>query len=151
MSVEILDNGAEKFTTSGGITIVRQRPDTPYKGAIEAYVDGLNSRRGAVFSSNYEYPGRCTCWDTVSDRPAAGHFGARPLDVHRGVEQPRRVLLPIIARTLLPLKDVTLTQTTERRLALKIAEPGRVFTEEAALARAVGVHGAARNHRFVPH
>ena len=36
-----------------------------YAGAIEAYVDGLNTRRGAVFSSNYEYPGRYTRWDTA--------------------------------------------------------------------------------------
>ena len=36
-----------------------------YAGSIEAYIDGLNSRRGAVFSSNYEYPGRYTRWDTA--------------------------------------------------------------------------------------
>ncbi|WP_442582584.1 anthranilate synthase [Mesorhizobium sp. ASY16-5R] len=130
MSVEILDNGAEKFTTSGGITIVRQRHDTPYKGAIEAYVDGLNSRRGAVFSSNYEYPGRYTRWDTaVIDPPLVISARGRSMRVE-ALNSRGEVLLPIIARTLLPLKDVTLTQTTQRRLALKIAEPGRVFTEE---------------------
>ncbi|MFI0847278.1 anthranilate synthase [Mesorhizobium sp. IMUNJ 23232] len=130
MSVEILDNGAEKFVTSGGITIVRQRHDTPYKGAIEAYVDGLNSRRGAVFSSNYEYPGRYTRWDTaVIDPPLVISARGRSMRIE-ALNSRGEVLLPIIARTLLPLKDVTLTQTTERRLALKIAEPGRVFTEE---------------------
>ena len=36
----------------------------------------------------------------------------------------------MIARTLLAVKDITLTQTTKRRLALKVTEPGRVFTEE---------------------
>jgi anthranilate synthase len=130
MSVEILDNGAEKFVTSGGITIVRQRHDTPYKGAIEAYVDGLNSRRGAVFSSNYEYPGRYTRWDTaVIDPPLVISARGRSMRIE-ALNSRGEVLLPIIARTLLPLKEVTLTQTTGRRLALKIAEPGRVFTEE---------------------
>ncbi|MEQ1949895.1 anthranilate synthase [Mesorhizobium sp. CN2-181] len=130
MSVEILDNGAEKFVTSGGISIVRQRHDTPYKGAIEAYVDGLNSRRGAVFSSNYEYPGRYTRWDTaVIDPPLVISARGRSMRIE-ALNSRGKVLLPVIARTLLPLKDITLTQTTEHRLALKIAEPGRVFTEE---------------------
>ena len=69
MTVEQLENGAERFVTAGGVTITRQRHDVPYAGAIEAYVDGLNSRRGAVFSSNYEYPGRYTRWDTATIDP----------------------------------------------------------------------------------
>jgi anthranilate synthase len=40
------------------------------------------------------------------------------------------MMLPFIARALLAVKDITLTQTTKRRLALTVAEPGRVFTEE---------------------
>ncbi len=54
MTTKVLDNGAERFVTAGGVTITRERHDQPYEGAIDAYVDGLNSRRGAVFSSNYE-------------------------------------------------------------------------------------------------
>lgn len=65
MSMEILEDGSERFDTAGGITITRQRHDRPYAGAIESYIDGLNSRRGTVFSSNYEYPGRYTRWDTA--------------------------------------------------------------------------------------
>ncbi len=130
MSVEILDNGAEKFTTTGGITIVRERHDTPYAGAIEAYIEGLNSRRGAVFSSNYEYPGRYTRWDTaVIDPPLVISARGRALRIE-ALNSRGEVMLPAIAQTLLPVKDVKLTQTTTRRLALKIDEPGRVFTEE---------------------
>jgi anthranilate synthase len=130
MSVEILDNGAEKFVTAGGITIVRQRHDTPYAGAIEAYVDALDSRRGAVFSSNYEYPGRYTRWDTaIVDPPLVVSARGRSMRIE-ALNRRGEALLPVIAQTLLAEKDLTLTQTTERRLALTIAEPGRVFTEE---------------------
>ena len=62
--MEVLENGAERFLTGRGQHYPR-RHDAPYAGAIEAYIDGLNSRRGAVFSSNYEYPGRYTRWDTA--------------------------------------------------------------------------------------
>ncbi len=65
MTVEVLENGAERFVTAGGVAVTRQRHDTAYHGAIETYIDGLDTRRGAVFSSNYEYPGRYTRWDTA--------------------------------------------------------------------------------------
>ncbi len=130
MSVEILDNGAEKFTTTGGITIVRERHDTPYEGAIETYIEGLNSRRGAVFSSNYEYPGRYTRWDTaVIDPPVVISARGRAMRIE-ALNSRGEIMLPVIAQTLLSVREVTLTQTTTRRLALKIDEPGRVFTEE---------------------
>jgi anthranilate synthase len=130
MSVEILDNGAEKFTTTGGITIVRERHDTPYEGAIETYIEGLNSRRGAVFSSNYEYPGRYTRWDTaVIDPPLVISARGRAMRIE-ALNARGETMLPAIAQTLLSVKEVMLTQTTTRRLALKIDEPGRVFTEE---------------------
>ena len=65
MTIEVLENGAEKFVTAGGVTISRERHDTAYASAIDSYVDALDERRGAVFSSNYEYPGRYTRWDTA--------------------------------------------------------------------------------------
>ena len=47
MTVEILENGAERFVTAGGIAITRQRHDTPYQGAIESYLDGLKIGRAS--------------------------------------------------------------------------------------------------------
>jgi len=130
MTVEQLENGAERFVTAGGVAITRQRHDVPYAGAIEAYVDGLNSRRGAVFSSNYEYPGRYTRWDTATiDPPVVISARGRAMRIE-ALNRRGEALLPIIARALLAEKDVALTQTTKQRLALTIAEPGRVFTEE---------------------
>ena len=130
MTVEQLENGAERFVTAGGVAITRQRHAVPYAGAIEAYVDGLNSRRGAVFSSNYEYPGRYTRWDTATiDPPLAISARGRAMRVE-ALNRRGEALLPIIARAVSVEQDVTVTQTTKRRLALTIAEPGRVFTEE---------------------
>ncbi|MBD0414490.1 anthranilate synthase [Oryzicola mucosus] len=130
MTVEVLEDGAERFVTEGGVTITRTRHETTYPGAIETYVDGLNSRRGAVFSSNYEYPGRYTRWDTAMiDPPLVISARNRHMRIE-ALNQRGEVMLPIIARTLLAEKDIALTQTTKRRLALVIAQPDRVFTEE---------------------
>ena len=65
MHIEELEDGSERFHTAGGVAITRKRTPTDYAGAIETYIDALSSRRGAVFSSNYEYPGRYTRWDTA--------------------------------------------------------------------------------------
>ena len=67
--VVTLEDGSEQYVTGGGVTVSRSRVPTEYAGAIEAYVDRLNTRRGAVFSSNYEYPGRYTRWDTATANP----------------------------------------------------------------------------------
>ncbi len=130
MTIEVLENGAEKFVTAGGVAIVRERHDTPYAGAIEAYVEGLNSRRGAVFSSNYEYPGRYTRWDTaIIDPPVVISARGRAMRIE-ALNARGEVLLPVIGKAVSALKEVTLTQTSKQRLALTVSEPGRVFTEE---------------------
>ncbi len=121
MTIEVLENGAERFVTSGGVAITRERHETPYAGAIEAYLDGLNSRRGAVFSSNYEYPGRYTRWDTaIIDPPVVVSARGRAMRIE-ALNKRGEVLLPVIARALSAQNDVTLTQTTPQRLALTVA------------------------------
>ena len=59
MTLETLEDGSERFVTAGGVTITRQRHDTPYAGSIEAYVDGLNGRRGAGPSGQPVPVGSC--------------------------------------------------------------------------------------------
>jgi anthranilate synthase len=72
MATKILEDGAEAYETRGGVTVTRRRRAADYAHAISAYVDKLDERRGAVFSSNYEYPGRYTRWDTAVVDPPLG-------------------------------------------------------------------------------
>lgn len=130
MTMKVLENGAESFVTAGGITITRERHDRPYAGAIDAYVDGLNARRGAVFSSNYEYPGRYTRWDTaIIDPPLviSAHGRAMRIEALNGRGE---ALLPVIGKALGSLADVTIAENSKKLIRLDVAKPGRVFTEE---------------------
>ncbi|TGP55355.1 anthranilate synthase [bacterium M00.F.Ca.ET.230.01.1.1] len=130
MTTKVLDNGAERFVTAGGVTITRERHDRPYEGAIDAYVDGLNSRRGAVFSSNYEYPGRYTRWDTaIIDPPLVISARGRAMRIE-ALNNRGEVLLPVIGKALAALGDVTIAEASKTLIRLDIAKPGRVFTEE---------------------
>ncbi|MER8709168.1 anthranilate synthase [Mesorhizobium sp. M1088] len=130
MTTKILENGAERFVTAGGVAITRQRHDRPYEGAIDGYVDGLNSRRGAVFSSNYEYPGRYTRWDTaIIDPPLVISAHGRAMRIE-ALNSRGQVLLPVIGTVLAGLDDVTIAETSNKLIRLEVAKPGRVFTEE---------------------
>ncbi|MGN6142930.1 MAG: anthranilate synthase [Mesorhizobium sp.] len=130
MTVELLDNGGERFVTAGGIAITRERHEKPYAGAIDAYLEGLNARRGAVFSSNYEYPGRYTRWDTaIIDPPLVISARGRAMKIE-ALNRRGEVLLPIIERVLRKEKAVAFTVATKRLLALTVAEPGHVYAEE---------------------
>ncbi|AZO51306.1 MAG: anthranilate synthase [Mesorhizobium sp.] len=130
MTTRVLDNGAERFVTAGGVAITRDRQEQPYEGAIDAYVDGLNSRRGAVFSSNYEYPGRYTRWDTaIIDPPLVISARGRAMRIE-ALNGRGEVLLPVIAKALDGLAEVSIAETSPRLIRLEVAKPGRVFTEE---------------------
>ncbi|CAN7587861.1 anthranilate synthase [Mesorhizobium sp. LjNodule214] len=130
MTTIILETGAERFVTAGGVTITRERHEQPYEGAIDAYVDGLNSRRGAVFSSNYEYPGRYTRWDTaIIDPPLVISARGRTVRIE-ALNGRGEVLLPVIGTALAGLAEVTIAEASKKLIRLEVTKPGRVFTEE---------------------
>ncbi len=130
MNAKIADSEIFQHETAGGIVVERVRHLTAYKGAIETYIDALNERRGAVFSSNYEYPGRYTRWDTaIVDPPVAITSRARTMRIEalnaRGV-----ILLRPILDTVKALAEVTVDKAEENRIELTIAEPSGTFIEE---------------------
>ncbi len=130
MVTKQLEDGAESYETRGGITVTRRRRDADYATAISTYVDRLDEHRGAVFSSNYEYPGRYTRWDTaIIDPPLAiSSFGRNVwIEAYNGRGE---VLLDIIRPKLASISELSLGGSTQRRLDLKVNEPDRVFTEE---------------------
>lgn len=130
MSVEQLQGGAERFVTAGGVAITRQRHEVAYAGAIENYIDALDSRRGCVFSSNYEYPGRYTRWDTAMvDPPLAISARGRSMRIE-ALNRRGEALLPAMRKAAAALADVSVTRVGPKLVALEVAQPGRVFAEE---------------------
>ncbi|MEO1105350.1 MAG: anthranilate synthase component I, partial [Pseudomonadota bacterium] len=51
------------FATRGGVIVERQERETDYEGALDRWLERLDTERGAAFTSGYEYPGRYTRWD----------------------------------------------------------------------------------------
>ncbi|MEF2071799.1 anthranilate synthase [Consotaella aegiceratis] len=130
MALEDLESGAERYVTKGGVAVTRRREDVIYDGAIEPYLDRLDRRRGAVFSSNYEFPGRYTRWDTaIVDPPVAVTAVGRTMRIE--ALNPRgEILLGFIAGVLDDHPDVAGAVTTSQRIDLTVKKPDRPFTEE---------------------
>jgi anthranilate synthase len=130
MSTILQEDGSEAYQTRGGVTVTRKRRPTPYSDAISTYVDKLDERRGAVFSSNYEYPGRYTRWDTAIVDPPLGisSFGRKVwIEAYNGRGE---ALLTMITEALASVEDLALGARTATRLDLDVKLPSRVFTEE---------------------
>lgn len=126
----IRDDGTETYETRGGIAVTRRRRPVGYADAINDYVDRLDERRGAVFSSNYEYPGRYTRWDTAIVDPPLGisSFGRKVwIEAYNGRGE---VLLTFIADRLATVAELAIGGRSPTRLDLTIREPDRIFTEE---------------------
>tara|TARA_R110002020_G_scaffold244098_2_gene457642 strand:+ start:2308 stop:4497 length:2190 start_codon:yes stop_codon:yes gene_type:complete len=130
MGTTVLSDGAAQYVTRGGVAVTRRRRETPYADAVSDYVDALDSRRGAVFSSNYEYPGRYTRWDTaVVDPPLGISSQGRWLKIEayngRG-----EALLAILAGRLTGHAEFAVAAREPRLIEIEIAQPDRVFSEE---------------------
>ena len=130
MTAATAGNEPDIFVTRGGVEVERTRTATDYDGAIDACINALDSRRGAVFSSNHEYPGRYTRWDTaIVDPPLSltGAGRAMRLEAHN---ERGEALLSIIGRGLERHSDVVLGDRVRRWFDLTVRGPERGFTEE---------------------
>ena len=130
MGTTVLSDSAAQYLTRGGVMVTRQRRETPYADAISSYIDALDSRRGAVFSSNYEYPGRYTRWDTaIVDPPLGISSQGRSLKIEayngRG-----EALVAILATRLDRHAEFTVSERDATCIKIDVAEPDRVFAEE---------------------
>jgi anthranilate synthase len=119
-----------EYETPGQIRVRRTVETIAPAGAIEPIVDALDTHRGVLLASNYEYPGRYTRWDMgFIDPPLALVARGRAFRVE-ALNARGRVLLPPIAEALGALSAVDRIVVTEGVLESAVREPAGRFTEE---------------------
>jgi anthranilate synthase len=118
------------YITKGGIGVTREICEGLYQPADNALAEALDQRRGVLFSSSFEFPGRYTRWDMgFVDPPLA--LTARGRSFSIDALNPRGgVLLPAIAQALSALPTIGLCRIGENGLCGEVAEPGQRFPEE---------------------
>src|ERR1700731_4238645 len=120
-----------RYITNGGIRVTREIRNHEYQPADTALAHSLDQRRGALFSSGLEFPGRDTRWDMgFVDPPlvftARGRrFSIDPLN-ERG-----RVLLDPVAESLAGMAAIRVERVGRDRMSGEIQHSGQRQPQES--------------------
>jgi len=120
----------DSYLTRGGIRVHRTVEAIPVADAIEPVIDALDSRRGALFASSYEYPGRYTRWDMGFVDPVLALVTRGRQARVEALNSRGEVLLPAVAGAL---ERLDVIQGLDRRgaaLTATVREPAGRFAEE---------------------
>src|SRR5438552_2890852 len=121
---------ATSYETAGGIRVQRTVEDIPVANAIEPVVHALDTHRGVLLASSYEYPGRYTRWDMgFVDPPLVLVTRGRRFRVD-GLNERGRVLLPPIADALGGSDAVETVTAAEGFVEGAVRAPAGRFPEE---------------------
>src|SRR5437667_10698167 len=96
------------YRTKGGIRVERTIESRFYQPADNALAEALDTRRGVLFSSSFEFPGRYTRWDMgFVDPPLVLTARGREFAVE-ALNERGRLLLGVVADQLaaLPAADI---------------------------------------------
>lgn len=120
----------QTFVTDGGVTVTRTIRDAEFKTSSEALIDRLDTHLGALFSSNYEYPGRYNRWEFGFAEPPL-MIQSRGRDMRLRALNPRgEVLLAIIAPVLHDVPEIATLNAAADEITLTLRAPERVYNEE---------------------
>jgi anthranilate synthase len=119
------------YDTRGGIRIHREIAEQPYSPADMALANRLDRRRGVLFSSSFEFPGRYTRWDMgFVDPPLVQTARGRSFAIE-ALNERGRVLLGAVAAHLADLPAADIRQSGDARIDGEIRESTERFPEEA--------------------
>ncbi|MCP3938274.1 MAG: anthranilate synthase component I [Actinomycetia bacterium] len=129
MAVPSTSLALNRFRTAGGVIVDVEVSDVDHISAIDELVDRLDSERGLLLSSSYEYPGRYTRWDMGFVQPplvitsTAGNVRVEALN-GRGA-----VLLDPIAEMVGAAEGVVDVEVSDGMFSCRIERPRRRFDE----------------------
>ena len=121
---------ATTYETRGAIRVRRTVEEIAVTNAIEPIVEALDTRRGVLLASSYEYPGRYTRWDMgFVDPPLVLTAHGRRFRIE-ALNARGRVLLPAIETALGTLDAVARPTRSEAALDGEVRTPAGRFVEE---------------------
>ncbi len=118
------------YLTKGGLRIHREIVAQPYSPADTALADRLDERRGVLFSSSFEFPGRYTRWDMgFVDPPLVLTARGRVFAIE-ALNERGRFLLGAVGEGLAGLPAAEIRQIGDDRIDGEIRESTTRFPEE---------------------
>src|SRR5215471_743314 len=120
----------ESYRTGGGIRVRREISNRAYRPADNALADALDTRRGVLFSSSFEFPGRYTRWDMgFVDPPLVFTARGRRFSIE-ALNERGRILLEAVAGSLAGQTATVLERVQPDQVSGQIEETDQRFPEE---------------------
>jgi anthranilate synthase len=118
------------YETRGGVRVHREIAAQPYSPADSTLAERLDERRGVLFSSSFEFPGRYTRWDMgFVDPPLVLTSRGRDFTI-AALNERGAVLLPAIESHLADLDAVQIRHGGAERIEGDVRESSERFPEE---------------------
>lgn len=120
----------QHYKTQGGVEIECTQQSLDYTQGIGNLLEHLDTQRGALFASSFEYPGRYTCWDIGFYNPPLALVCRKNLVQIDALNQRGRVLLTFISPLLAKEDSLQLVTQNDSVVQIKIKTSEQVFREE---------------------
>ncbi|WP_419418805.1 anthranilate synthase component I [Legionella sp. D16C41] len=116
--------------TLGGVHIEYEQQNLTYDQAIEPLLEKLDSQRGALFASSFEYPGRYTCWDIGFINPPLALILTTAQIYLQALNQRGEELLAIIHERLQQSDTIIIQSYSKTFCYLEVKAQAKIFSEE---------------------
>ena len=124
------DADQSSYTTRGEIEVHVDAVPIDPEAAIEDLVDRLDSARGVLLSSSYEYPGRYTRWDMGFVDPPVAVTSQGDIVTAEALNPRGEVLLNPVREIIQELAHISIVEENADRLTCRIERPAVRFEEE---------------------
>jgi len=119
-----------RYTTPHGITVTRSETKLAFSRGLGHILKQLDSKRGAYFSSGYEYPERYSRWDVATAAPPIEIVGhERTLNVN-SLNERGKVILRLLEPLLREHDHWDCDPATDQSLTLRLKPLAERFPEE---------------------
>ncbi len=120
----------QQYKTQGGVNVEFTQQSLDYKQGIESLLERLDSQRGALFASSFEFPGRYTCWDIGFCNPPLVLTCKQNYINLEALNSRGEVLLSFIYPLLVDQNYLEMCSQSQTFLQIKIKTSEEVFSEE---------------------
>ncbi len=121
---------SRSYLSRGGIQITHTEREENYQHAAEPLRLALDTQRGVLLTSSFEYPGRYTRWDIGFVNPPL-ELASRGHDITISALNARgKILLPLLTPALTEAAELETLTSTDSRLELRVRKSDQVFAEE---------------------
>jgi anthranilate synthase len=120
----------QQYKTQGGVHVELSQQSLDYQQGIQFLLERLDSERGALFASSFEYPGRYTCWDLGFYNPPLAIICKQKLIKLEALNNRGEILLGIIYPLLATQKGIEILEHSAVLCQVKINPSQQFFNEE---------------------